>query len=162
MFVLNFRFSVRLIFLVTLLVALGISLAPEVYATSSVAAEAAAGSNSAEPLKTANSKPQGGGGGLMGILPLFGIIFLIFYIMVLRPQEKERRLHQQMLDGLKPGSKVVTTGGMIGKVFSVNEEEVVLEVASGVRSRFLRSAVIQLLNENTAEKKDLSEKKVNK
>jgi preprotein translocase subunit YajC len=98
----------------------------------------------------ADTPPAAAGGGLMGILPLFAIIFLIFYLLVIRPQEKERRVHQAMIDGIKPGVSVLTTGGIIGKVFSVNEDEMVLEVAANVRVRFKKSAILSVADEGKA------------
>lgn len=88
--------------------------------------------------------PQGGG--IMSLLPLFAMVFGIFYFLVLRPQEKEQRAHQLLLEALKPGARLVTSGGIIGKVITVEENELVLEISNGVRVQFEKSAVVRLLD----------------
>src|SRR5262244_3520960 len=71
---------------------------------------------------------QGGGttGGLIGLLP-FILIFVIFYFLLIRPQQKRQRQAQQerdtMLKALKPGDKVVTTGGIYGTIVAVREKD---------------------------------------
>ena len=88
-------------------------------------------------LAQASSAP---GGGLMQMLPLVAI-FAIFYFLVLRPQSKKAKEHQQMLSELKKGDEVVTQGGVIGKISGITDNELTLQVQEGVRLRVLRSAV---------------------
>ena len=72
------------------------------------------------------------------IFPLV-LIFIIFYVLMIRPQQKRMKQHQDMLGAVKPRDTAVTTGGLIGKVTKVDENEVELEVAQGVRVRVVKS-----------------------
>ena len=83
------------------------------------------------------------GGGIMSFLPLI-LMFGVFYLLIIRPQAKKAKLHQQMLGQLKKGDEVATTGGLIGKITGIKDDEVVLQVQDGVRLRILRSAVTGL------------------
>ena len=78
-----------------------------------------------------------GGSTLMSIAPLL-LIFVIFYFLVLRPQSKKIKLHQEMLNALKAGDKVVTGGGFLGTVVSVNEQDVVVDLGNGVKVHALK------------------------
>lgn len=60
------------------------------------------------------------------------LIFLFFYILVIRPQSKRMKAHSQMLGALKAGDKVITGGGVHGKIISVGEKDMVIEIAPGV------------------------------
>jgi len=95
---------------------------------------------------------QGGGsatGGLIGLLP-FILIFVIFYFLLIRPQQKRQRQAQQerdtMLKALKAGDKVVTTGGIYGTIVAVREKDdtVQLRIAQSVSVEAERSAVARL------------------
>jgi preprotein translocase subunit YajC len=79
----------------------------------------------------------------MQFLPLI-LIFGVFYLLVIRPQAKKAKVHQQMLSQLKKGDDVVTTGGIIGKISGIKDDEITLQVQEGVRLRVLRSAVTSL------------------
>ena len=72
------------------------------------------------------------------IFPLV-LIFIIFYVLMIRPQQKRLKQHQDMLGAVKPRDTAVTTGGLIGKVTKVDENEVELEVAQGVKVRVVKS-----------------------
>ena len=67
------------------------------------------------------------------------LIFVIFYLLVMRPQQKRMKQHQDMLGAVKPRDTAVTTGGLIGKVTKVDDNEVELEVAQGVRVRVVKT-----------------------
>jgi preprotein translocase subunit YajC len=82
----------------------------------------------------------GAGGGIMQIAPLI-LIFGVFYLLVIRPQSKKAKVHQQMLSELKKGDDVVTQGGIIGRITGIKDDEVTLQVQEGVRLRILRSAI---------------------
>ena len=75
---------------------------------------------------------------VMQMFPLL-LIFVIFYFLLIRPQQKRMKQHQQMLGQVKPRDTAVTTGGLIGKVTKVDENEIELEVAQGVRVRVVKS-----------------------
>jgi preprotein translocase subunit YajC len=69
------------------------------------------------------------------------LMFGVFYFLIIRPQSKKAKLHQQMLAELKKGDDVVTTGGVLGRITGIKDDEVTLQVQEGVRLRVLRSAV---------------------
>ena len=91
---------------------------------------------------------QGGsmfGGGsdnmLVSLLP-FVLIIVIMYFLVLRPQQKRVREHQELVKNLRRGDSVVTSGGLVGKVTKVvDDEQIEVEIADGVRVRQVRSMI---------------------
>ena len=85
----------------------------------------------------------------MQFVPLV-LIFAVFYFLLIRPQQKKAKQHQELLSGLRRGDRVVTSGGIIGVIHKIeNDTEVVLEVAENVRIRVLR-AMITDVNAKTA------------
>lgn len=83
----------------------------------------------------------GGFGGLGGVLPLI-LIFVVFYFLLIRPQQKKVKEHRSMLDALRRGDKIVTNGGIIGQITKVvSENELDLEIADGIRIRVMRSMI---------------------
>jgi len=89
-----------------------------------------------------NSSAAAGGSSMAGIInmvfPLV-LVFIIFYILMIRPQQKRMKQHQEMLGAVKPRDIAVTTGGLIGKVTKVDEHEVEVEFSSGQRHRVVKS-----------------------
>lgn len=78
---------------------------------------------------------------LMSILP-FALIFVVMYFLILRPQQRRAKEHQDLVKSLRRGDTVVTTGGLVGKVTKVvDEEQVEIEIADGVRIRQIRSMI---------------------
>jgi preprotein translocase subunit YajC len=97
----------------------------------------------------------GGPGPIITILP-FVLIFVIMYFMVIRPQQKKAREHQDMLGKLKRNDEVMTSGGIYGKVIDLKDTVVTLEVAPNVRIRVHRPQISVVL---TAEKASAKEGK---
>jgi preprotein translocase subunit YajC len=93
----------------------------------------------------------GGPGPLVTILP-FVLIFIIMYFMVIRPQQKKAREHQEMLGKLKRNDEVMTSGGIYGKVVDLKETVVTLEVAPNVRIRVHRPQISAVLTADKATK----------
>jgi preprotein translocase subunit YajC len=89
-----------------------------------------------------------GPGPLMTLIP-FVLIFVIMYFMVIRPQQKKSKEHQELLNKLKRNDEVMTSGGIYGKVTDLKETVVTLEVAPNVRIRVHRPQIAAVL---TAEK----------
>ena len=89
---------------------------------------------------------QAAGGGdtnsmLMSLLP-FALIFVIMYFLILRPQQKRAKEHQELVKNLRRGDTVITSGGLMGKVTKVvDDEQIEVEIADGVRVRQVRSMV---------------------
>jgi preprotein translocase subunit YajC len=80
---------------------------------------------------------------LMGSpLPMLVVVVLIMYFLVLRPQQKRAKEHQELVKSLRRGDTVYTSGGLVGKVTKVvDDEHVEIEIADGVRVRHVRSSV---------------------
>ena len=93
-------------------------------------------------------QPGGGGGGIMAFLPLI-LIFVIMYLLIIRPQQKKQREHQRMLDALKKGDKIVTSGGVYGQIMGIKEREqtLIVKVAENVKIEMSRAAVARVLEE---------------
>ena len=80
----------------------------------------------------------GEGGMLMSLLP-FALIFVIMYFLILRPQQKRVKSHQDMVKNVRRGDTVVTNGGLVGKVTKViDDDQIEIEIASDVRIRQMR------------------------
>jgi preprotein translocase subunit YajC len=76
---------------------------------------------------------------LVSLLP-FILIFVIMYFLILRPQQKRQKQHQEMIKNVRRGDTVITSGGLIGKVIKVvDDEQIEVEVADGVRVRQAKS-----------------------
>ena len=73
-------------------------------------------------------------------LPILGMI-LIFWFLIIRPQMKRQKEHQEKVAGLKKGDQVVTAGGLVGKVFKVTEEYVELDLAKDVRVKAVKHTI---------------------
>ena len=101
---------------------------------------------------------QGAGGGDMFVQLLpFLLIFVIIYFLILRPQQKRVKAHRDMVAGIRRGDTVVTGGGLIGKVAKViDEAEVQVELADGVRVRVVRPTIqeVRSKGEPAAAKED--------
>src|SRR5689334_23817431 len=86
----------------------------------------------------------GDGGMLMSLLP-FVLIFVIRYFLILRPQQKRVKQHQEMVKNLRRGDNVVTSGGTLGKVTKVvDDDQIEIEIADGVRVRQMKSMVSEV------------------
>jgi preprotein translocase subunit YajC len=84
----------------------------------------------------------GGGitGALGGLLPMV-LIFVIFYVVLMLPMQRQRKALAQMISNLKKGDKVITNGGIYGEVVSVDTNTVMLRIADSVRVRVAKSAI---------------------
>ncbi|MEQ9560600.1 MAG: preprotein translocase subunit YajC [Rhodospirillales bacterium] len=83
----------------------------------------------------------GGTGGIEAFLPLI-LIFVIFYVLLIRPQHKKMKEHKAMLEAVRRGDKVVTGGGIMGTVTKVNDgDEVIVEIAEGIKVKVRKSTL---------------------
>jgi len=88
----------------------------------------------------------GGDGMLTGLLPIV-LIFVVFWFLLIRPQQKRMKEHKAMIANLRRGDKVVTGGGIIGTITKVLDEgEVEVEIASDVKVRVARATITDVLN----------------
>ena len=87
------------------------------------------------------SSPLGGDSMLVSLLP-FVLIFVIMYFLILRPQQKRQKTHQEMVKNVRRGDTVVTSGGLVGKVTKViDDDQIEIEIAEDVRIRQMRQMV---------------------
>jgi preprotein translocase subunit YajC len=94
----------------------------------------------------ASGQASGGGGTqLVTMLVTFGLIIVVFYFLVIRPQNKKTKDAKKMLESIRKGDRVVTIGGMHGYVESVKEDAVVIKIDENVKVKFSKSAVSQIL-----------------
>lgn len=118
----------------------------------------------------AATQPIAEAGSMSGTFIQLGLILLIFYFFLIRPQQRKIREHADMVQSLKSGDNVLTNGGIYGKIVKVEEREVLLEIASGVVIKVDRMSIGGIVlseKEKTVEKKsvksaDKSEKKIKK
>lgn len=80
---------------------------------------------------------------LLQLFP-FAIIFVVFYFLMIRPQQKRLKAHQEMIANLKRGDVVVTSGGLIGKVRSVADDEARVEIATNVEVRVIKHTITEV------------------
>jgi preprotein translocase subunit YajC len=85
---------------------------------------------------------------LIGILP-WVLIFGIFYILMIRPQQQRVKQHQASIKAVKKGDEVITGGGIRGRVTKIIDEEAEVEIAQGVKIRVIKSTISQVLAPNT-------------
>ena len=90
----------------------------------------------------------GPGGDLMAFLPMV-LIFVVFYFLLMRPQQKRAKETRAMLAALQKGDEVVTAGGIVGRISKLGEQYAAIEIANGVEINVQRSAVAQLLPKGT-------------
>jgi preprotein translocase subunit YajC len=98
-------------------------------------------------LTLAAASPNSGSAILVGILPWL-LIFVIFYVLLIRPQQKRAREHQQAVAAIKRGDEVITGGGIRGKVTKVTDDEAEVEIAQGVRVRVVKGTLSQVLTKS--------------
>ncbi len=82
---------------------------------------------------------------LLHLVVMFGLMFLIFYLLVFRPQAKARQEHEQMVKHLKKHDEVVTSGGMFGMVVNVKPDAITLKIDENVRVEVEPSAIVRLV-----------------
>lgn len=105
-----------------------------------------------------------GGSGLVPML----LIFMVFYFLLIRPQEKRRRMQEDLVSGVKRGEEVVTNAGLFGTVTEINDSDntVMVQVAKGVEIKILKNTIADIISrrkiEEKKEKKEASAKKKKK
>src|SRR5262245_31589506 len=85
---------------------------------------------------------------------LLGLIVVAFYFFLIRPQRNRQRQQQQMQNTVTPGARVMTTNGMFATVVAVDDDGIVLEIAPGVEARFVKQAIMQIVESGTEEIED--------
>lgn len=98
-------------------------------------------------ISPAYAQAAGGGfGGMESLLPLV-LIFVVFYFLLIRPQQKKQKEHRAMLEALHRGDRVVTAGGIMGTITKVqSESELIIEIAEGVKVRVARGMISDVMS----------------
>jgi preprotein translocase subunit YajC len=91
----------------------------------------------------------------MSLMPLL-LIFVVFYFLLIRPQQQKMKQHRGMIENLKRGDQVATAGGIVGKVVKAepNDSTIMVEIAQGVQVKVVRHTVADLLNKPVATSND--------
>ncbi len=97
---------------------------------------------------------SGGSGQLVTTIITFGLVILIFYFLIIRPQSKKQKETKRMLSEIKKGDKVVTIGGIRGTVQTVRDETVVLKVDDQMKLEFSKSAISSVVERTPAKKEN--------
>ncbi len=77
---------------------------------------------------------------IMSMAPLV-LLFVVFYFLLIRPQQKKAKMHKEMLSKVETGDSVITTGGLYGRVTKVSDETVTIEISDGVKVKISRTAI---------------------
>ncbi len=94
----------------------------------------------------AYAQAAGGAGGITSFIPLI-LIFAIMYFLMIRPQQKKAKEHRAMVADLRKGDQIVTAGGLLGKVTKVGaENEVEIQIATGVKVKVVQNTIQAVLN----------------
>ena len=103
--------------------------------------------------------PEGGVAGFASFIPLV-LMFVIFYFLLIRPQQKRSKEHRALIANLKKGDRIVTTGGLHGRVTGLDETTLTVEIADKVRVKISRgnvAGVVQSAPPASAETKEIKE-----
>ena len=96
-------------------------------------------------LLLAAAAPSGGASFFIQTIPLV-LVFVIFYFLMIRPQQRRMKAHQAQIMAVKKGDRVVTGGGLVGKVTKVGDVEVEVELAQGIRVQAVKSTLTQVID----------------
>ena len=96
----------------------------------------------------AQAAPPDAGPGVLTQVMFFLPLILIFYFLLIRPQQQRAKKHKLMIEAVKRGDTVITSGGLIGKVIKVGDTEVSLELAENVRVRVIKAMVVDVKGKN--------------
>ena len=95
----------------------------------------------------AAAAPSGTTAFIINTAPLV-LVFLIFYMLMIRPQSKRMRAHQAAIAAVKKGDRVVTGGGLIGRVTKVNDDQVEVELGQGIKVTAVKATLTQVIDPN--------------
>ncbi len=83
----------------------------------------------------------------LGAIVPFVLVFVIFYVLIILPSRKKQKKHQEMIGALKPGNKVITTGGLYGTVMGTKEDRIELKISANVKVDITRNAISVILGD---------------
>lgn len=97
----------------------------------------------------AQAASPGGGDFFVSLLPLI-LIFVVFYFLLIRPQQQKVKAHRTMIENLKRGDQVITGGGIVGKITRVEDNQLTVEIANDVQVKVARGTISDLVNKPSA------------
>jgi len=91
----------------------------------------------------ATANPGMGGGSMVGFFIMMGLMFVVMYFLIIRPQKKRAKLHQDMLNQLKKGDRVITSSGMYATIFAIQDDQnkVVLKITDEIKVEFAKGSI---------------------
>ena len=95
----------------------------------------------------------GGAGGYQALIPLL-LMFAVFYFILIRPQQKKQKSQREMLQNLKTGDQVITSGGLYGTIVAIDEQKITLRIAENVKVEVGRSFVASRVGWEGEKKKE--------
>jgi preprotein translocase subunit YajC len=101
-----------------------------------------------QSLAAAGASPNSATGILLSLAPWL-LIFVIFYVLMIRPQQQRVKQHQAAIAAIKKGDEVITGGGIRGKVTKVTDDEAEIEIAQGVKVRVVKGTLSQVLTKSS-------------
>ena len=105
-------------------------------------------------ISTAYAMGQGGlgtgqgAGGFTSLIPII-LMFVIFYFLLIRPQQKKSKQHREMLNQIKKGDRIVTSGGLHGRITAAGEQTMTVEIGDKVRVKVSRASVAQVIQSSS-------------
>jgi preprotein translocase subunit YajC len=99
--------------------------------------------------QTAGAAADGGAASFIGLLPLV-LVFIVFYVLMIRPQQRRVKALQTAIAAVKKGDTVVTAGGILGKVTRVEDAQVEVEIAPNTRVRVVKATLTEIVNPKPA------------
>lgn len=114
------------------------------------------------PAEAAGAAAGGAQGGLMGMMLPLAMFAAIFYFLIMRPQKKKQKAHDEMLASISRGSTVITAGGFFGVVREILDDSYIIELGDGVKARILKSSISVRRDENADLKSTNNKKKKGK
>ncbi|MGH7362933.1 MAG: preprotein translocase subunit YajC [Candidatus Methylomirabilales bacterium] len=107
----------------------------------------------APTLAYAGALGDGGAGGYQALIPLL-LMFAVFYFILIRPQQQKQKKHREVLQNLKTGDQVITSGGLYGTIVAIDEQKITLRIADNVKVEVGRSFVASRVGWEVEKKKD--------
>ena len=95
--------------------------------------------------QTAGAAESGGAAGFLSLAPLL-LVFVVFYFLMIRPQQTRMKALQAAINGVKKGDQVVTAGGIVGRVTKVEDAHVEVEIAANTRVRVVKATLTEIVN----------------
>jgi preprotein translocase subunit YajC len=103
--------------------------------------------------QTAPAGPAPRGSMFTALLPMV-LVFVIFYLLIIMPQRKKQKKHMDMVNNLKPGDRIITTGGIFGTVMGVQPDRIELKVSANVKIDITKTAIGAILGAEKTEKSE--------